>query len=149
MEIKPTAPRQCDECGKGMHEGYCIDGGAEYYCSDTCLHKHYTPEQWNEMYDDDGDTYWTTWEEDTEMMEIKPTELTQDNPGVLIKVNGTYVLADDYIALMDRHNMWGSEAYKRESARVIELENVIYNILNMIPFDLLKAEFERRNEEDK
>lgn len=57
--------RTCDECGKGMNEGFCIDSGCEYYCSDACLHKHYTAEEWEEAYaDGDGDSYWTTWDED-------------------------------------------------------------------------------------
>jgi hypothetical protein len=57
--------RECDECGKGMNEGYCIEAGCEYYCSDACLHKHYTPEEWDELYaEGDGDSYWTTWDED-------------------------------------------------------------------------------------
>ena len=57
--------RECDECGKGMNEGYLIDGGCEYYCSDACLHKHYTAEEWQEAYaDGEGDSFWTTWDED-------------------------------------------------------------------------------------
>jgi hypothetical protein len=29
------------------------------------LHKHYTPEEWDELYaEGDGDSYWTTWDED-------------------------------------------------------------------------------------
>lgn len=55
--------RKCSHCGKEMKEGYVIAGGLEYYCSDECLHKHYTKEEWQEMYDDDGDNYWTEWEE--------------------------------------------------------------------------------------
>jgi hypothetical protein len=59
--------RICDECGSAMSEGYCIDSGCEYYCSDACLHKHYTPEEWTAMYaDGDGDSYYTEWEEDEE-----------------------------------------------------------------------------------
>jgi hypothetical protein len=57
--------RECDECGKGMNEGYCIDGGMAYYCSDECLHKDITPDEWKEMTDDEeSDSYWTTWDED-------------------------------------------------------------------------------------
>jgi len=57
--------RECDECGKGFNEGYCFDGGRAYYCSDECLHKHFTPEEWEEAYaDGEGDSYWTTWDED-------------------------------------------------------------------------------------
>lgn len=55
--------RICDECGEVMTEGYVIGGTLEYYCSDECLHKHYTEEEWKEMYTDDGDNYWTSWEE--------------------------------------------------------------------------------------
>lgn len=47
-----------------MDEGYYIDNGLEYYCSDECLHKHYTEEEYEEMYDDsNGYSYWTEWED--------------------------------------------------------------------------------------
>ena len=52
------------KCGKDMDEGYYIDNGLEYYCSDECLHKHYTEEEYEEMYDDsNGYSYWTEWED--------------------------------------------------------------------------------------
>lgn len=55
--------RTCTHCGKSMTNGYCIDNGCEYYCSDECLHEHYTEEEYLEMYDDgEGDSYWTEWE---------------------------------------------------------------------------------------
>lgn len=55
--------RICSDCGKIMNAGYCINHGEEYYCSDECLHKHYTNEEFNEMYDDgNGDSYYTEWE---------------------------------------------------------------------------------------
>ena len=54
--------RHCSECDKEMHEGYCINDGCEYYCSDDCLHKHYTEEEFEQMYDKGkGDSYYTTW----------------------------------------------------------------------------------------
>lgn len=56
--------RTCSECGAEMDQGYVIEGGLEYYCGETCLHKHYTPEEWDEMYSDDGDSYWTEWEDE-------------------------------------------------------------------------------------
>ena len=57
--------RKCDSCDAGMNEGYVICGGEQYFCSDECLHKHYTAEQWNDMYaDGEGDSYYTSWEED-------------------------------------------------------------------------------------
>ena len=58
--------RICDECGKPMIEGYVVDG-CDTYCSDECLHKHLTDDEFNSLYDDgNGDTYWTTWYEDSE-----------------------------------------------------------------------------------
>ena len=50
-----------------MNEGYVFGGGEEYYCTPECLHKVYTPKQWQEMYDYSeeygGDIhYWTEWE---------------------------------------------------------------------------------------
>ena len=77
-------------------------------------------------------------------MKIKPTELTKNNPGVLIKVNGENMLADDYIAFMDRHNRWAADAYKRESARAREYEHVVYRMLDMLSFDMLESYMEER-----
>ena len=57
--------RTCSECGKQMSAGYVIDGGMEYFCSDECLHKHYTDEEYLEMYDEgNGDSYWTEWDDE-------------------------------------------------------------------------------------
>jgi len=57
--------RRCEACNKEILEGYCIDGGEEYYCSDDCLHTKYTDKEFQEMYDDgNGDSYWTEWEDD-------------------------------------------------------------------------------------
>lgn len=55
--------RKCNECKKEMLSGYCIDNGLEYYCSDNCLYKNYTKEQYNDLYENDI-AYWTEWEED-------------------------------------------------------------------------------------
>ena len=58
--------RVCEECGKPMIEGYLVDGHTTY-CSDACLHKHYTPEEYAQLYDNgNSDTYWTTWYEDSQ-----------------------------------------------------------------------------------
>lgn len=39
--------RICNECGKHIKEsGYVVENGVEYYCSNDCLHKHYTPSEW-------------------------------------------------------------------------------------------------------
>ena len=57
--------RICDECGKPMIEGYVVDG-CNTYCSEECLHKHLTNEEFEKRYNNgDGNTYWTTWYEDS------------------------------------------------------------------------------------
>ena len=54
--------RVCSECGKPMTEGFCIEDGADYYCSEECLHKNLTEEEYNDLYDDGkGESYWTSW----------------------------------------------------------------------------------------
>lgn len=54
--------RACSECGKPMTEGFCIEDGAEYYCSEDCLHKNLSDEKYENLYDDGrGNSYWTSW----------------------------------------------------------------------------------------
>lgn len=68
--------RTCSECSKLMTEGYCIDNGCEYYCSDECLHRHYTEEEYLDMYNNgEGDSYWTVWDcDDVEEPENEESE---------------------------------------------------------------------------
>ncbi len=70
-----THARTCTACGAGMNEGYVIEGASEHYCSDDCLHKNVTPDDFAEFYignkdadDEIGDIqiYWTEWEEEEE-----------------------------------------------------------------------------------
>ena len=57
--------RECTACKKGMNEGYCIEGGMEYYCSKACLNTEISDEEFAELYaDGEGDSYWTDWSED-------------------------------------------------------------------------------------
>lgn len=51
----------CSECGSYMLKGFCVYGGEKHYCSEDCLHKHHTPEEWLDMYYDGGDNYYTTY----------------------------------------------------------------------------------------
>ena len=57
--------RICSECKNKMNRGYVIENGLEYYCSDDCLHKHYTEKEYLELYNNgEGDSYYTEWESD-------------------------------------------------------------------------------------
>ena len=63
--------RICSHCGKLMSEGYINKMGepTEYYCSDECLHQHYSPQEWKQLcqgpegQEDKGNDFccWTTW----------------------------------------------------------------------------------------
>ena len=44
-----------------MIEGYCLDAGFAYYCSDECLHTEFTDEKWEDEYNNNEDSYWTQW----------------------------------------------------------------------------------------
>jgi hypothetical protein len=54
--------RKCDKCNKGMNEGYVLLD-CEYYCSDECLHKEVTEQEYEELYEND-DAYYTEWSEE-------------------------------------------------------------------------------------
>lgn len=57
--------RKCSKCGKLMNSGFVVGGGDEYYCSEKCLYKEITPEEWDELYEECGDqNYWTEWEDE-------------------------------------------------------------------------------------
>jgi hypothetical protein len=59
--------RQCSCCEDGMSDGYVIDGGCEYYCSDECLHTKYTADEVKEMDMGEDNNYYTHWESDADM----------------------------------------------------------------------------------
>ena len=54
--------RVCSNCNSIMLEGYCIEDGTEYYCSDRCLLENMSYNQFLSLYDEgNGDSYWTEW----------------------------------------------------------------------------------------
>lgn len=56
--------RCCSICGKEMTEGYYNEDEFQYYCSDDCLHKDYTDEEYQELYNNgNGNFYYTSWED--------------------------------------------------------------------------------------
>ncbi len=69
LVIERMKERICSECGRPVFEGFIVFGGQEYYCSEGCLNRHYSPEQWAEMCkgpegkEDVGndECYWTEW----------------------------------------------------------------------------------------
>lgn len=59
--------RQCSCCEEGMNDGYVINGGGEYYCSDECLHTKHTADEIKEMEMGEECNYWTEWDSDSDM----------------------------------------------------------------------------------
>lgn len=54
--------RLCSQCGTPMHEGFYFESDATQYCSEECLTKVITWEDYLLMHDNgDGDAYWTDW----------------------------------------------------------------------------------------
>ena len=52
----------CSQCNQDMSEGYVLEGGVDYYCSDKCLLKNMTKNEFLELFMDGyGDSYWTTF----------------------------------------------------------------------------------------
>jgi len=91
----------CDACKEQMSEGYVIDGGEQYFCSKKCLHTKYTDEQWESMYDDDGDSYWTVWEEEPQVRttnQLEEDELNENRiyVGYTGKMLSKYKLIKEY-----------------------------------------------------
>ena len=61
--------RKCEKCDTVFNEGYCIENGEKYYCSKECLEEDMTDKEFLELYaDGDGDSYWTSWEDEEEYL---------------------------------------------------------------------------------
>ena len=55
--------RKCTQCQANMLDGYVIEDGFAYYCSDDCLEKNMSRQEYEELHDDgEGSSYWTEWE---------------------------------------------------------------------------------------
>jgi len=62
LEDQEFEVRICSKCNNLMLEGYCIEGGYQYFCSDECLKSEMTMKEFNNLYNDgEGDSYWTSW----------------------------------------------------------------------------------------
>jgi len=54
--------RFCSECGTAMDEGFCFESDTTLYCSEKCLTKVITWDEYLEIHDNgNGDAYWTDW----------------------------------------------------------------------------------------
>lgn len=52
--------RRCSVCGGFMTEGYLCEGDGSTYCSDECILKEVSEEEYEKLYDD-GVMYYTEW----------------------------------------------------------------------------------------
>ena len=58
--------RFCNQCDEELiGEGYVIDDGTEYYCSEKCLHERIGQEEYIKLYNE-ALAYWTEFEEEEE-----------------------------------------------------------------------------------
>lgn len=54
--------RRCSRCGKLMRDGFCVDMGRNYYCSEACLQTQFPDdENWWKECKDNPQSYYTTW----------------------------------------------------------------------------------------
>lgn len=111
--------RKCSECGKGMNEGYVINGGVAHYCSDACMHKHVSADEFEELYDDgDGDSYWTEWDEcdcddDEEEEVVSPTILAIREIVTPENVQAYHDTMDKWVFAYDKLDAYGIPSSER------------------------------------
>lgn len=95
--------QECNACNKGMNEGYCIEGGMEYYCSDACLHTEITHEEYMELYaDGEGDSYWTTWYEDPDEYMVDEDDPAPNKLSVDLLEHGGMVDSEKVRHILDK-----------------------------------------------
>ena len=87
----------CDVCKSLMIDGYCIDNGFEYRCSDECLcskegnlETDIPKNEWEELFaDGEGDSYWTEWECEQDIYK-KINEIVVKYPKLGYKLDAIY-----------------------------------------------------------
>jgi len=55
-------PRRCDECRKGMSQGY-VFGDCDTFCDACAFDTEADRKAFEDNYDEEGDSYYTEWEE--------------------------------------------------------------------------------------
>ena len=64
LEVRDVVHRKCHICGEvNFQQGFVVEDGLYYYCSEECLHHDFTDEEWEKAYDEDWG-YWTQWEDE-------------------------------------------------------------------------------------
>ncbi len=58
---KEYGPRTCSDCKDPMWDGHVINDGEKYYCT-SCIYKHYTEQELEDMYNSEAQ-YYTQWDE--------------------------------------------------------------------------------------
>ena len=100
---KKKFARECTACSAGMNEGYCIEGGMEYYCSDACLHTEITHEEYMELYaDGEGDSYWTDWSEDPDEYMVDEDDPAPNKLSVDLLEDGGMVDSEKVKHILDK-----------------------------------------------
>ena len=140
---KKKFARECTACNKGMNEGYCIESGIEYYCSDACLHTEITPEEWLELYNDgEGDSYWTDWSEDPDNFEDEDEDEDEDEVSEVEKLRKENKWWKDEHALLSRDEAasslkcrWLREENERLREALKKIHHEVTNDIGGLPRD--------------
>jgi hypothetical protein len=93
--------RKCDKCNKGMNAGYVLVD-CEYYCSDECLHKEVTEQEYKELYENDN-AYYTEWTEEDIDQDDEP--IYENNIPSIIKIDVCYTINEDGSIIFDEEQM--------------------------------------------
>lgn len=92
--------RICEKCDTPVWFGFIIFED-DYYCSETCLHKDFTPEEYLQLYAEE-EAYWTEWETQPCMVcgeETKPDKVHTyvDDKETVYCCQGCLPSPDEYI----------------------------------------------------
>ena len=137
--------RKCSKCGCGMNEGYVVRDGDEYFCSDDCMHKIYSPKEWDEM--DSDESYYTEWEceKDYEYKMVKGKLLEIDleyietlkKPLSFCDVDGSELTIGTKVACIDVDDL----DYIMPKGLVLVVTNLVDLESNLIEFKSIDTTF--------
>ncbi|WP_210471696.1 hypothetical protein [Sporosarcina sp. 6E9] len=62
LQVENTDERLCSQCNIPMFEGFYFESNGTHYCSEECLTKVISWQEYLMIYDDgNGDAFWTDW----------------------------------------------------------------------------------------